>query len=109
MFGSCRSITLEILYFLHISFSYSPNPIVGFLDDYAFVIRGLLDLYEASLDVDWLQWAELLQEHQDRMFWDQKKSGYFTSPEGDTSILIRGKEGIHINRFDYANNSLFVD
>lgn len=69
------------------------SPIVGFLDDYTFLIRGLLDLYEASLDVDWLQWAELLQEQQDRMFWDQKGSGYFTSPEGDPRILIRGKEG----------------
>lgn len=66
---------------------------MGFLDDYAFLIRGLLDLYEASLDADWLQWAELLQEQQDRKFWDHEKSGYFTSPEGDLSILIRGKEG----------------
>lgn len=70
-----------------------PNQIVGFLDDYAFLIRGLLDLYEASLDADWLQWAEHLQEQQDRKFWDHEKSGYFTSPEGDPRILIRGKEG----------------
>lgn len=74
-------------------FSFSANHIAGFLDDYAFLIRGLLDLYEASLDADWLQWAEHLQEEQDRKFWDQEKWGYFTSPEGDTSILIRGKEG----------------
>ncbi|CAH0564649.1 unnamed protein product [Brassicogethes aeneus] len=68
------------------------TPIVGFLDDYAFLIRGLLDLYEASLDADWLQWAETLQEQQDRLFWDSKGAGYFTSPAGDRSILIRGKE-----------------
>ncbi|KAF5282492.1 hypothetical protein FQR65_LT14262 [Abscondita terminalis] len=67
-------------------------PILGFLDDYAFLIRGLLDLYEASLDSDWLQWAETLQEQQDRQFWDGQGFGYFTSPEGDASILIRGKE-----------------
>ncbi|XP_018330849.2 spermatogenesis-associated protein 20-like [Agrilus planipennis] len=56
------------------------------------LVRGLLDLYEASLDTDWLQWAEMLQESQDRQFWDPNGSGYYTSPEGDTSILIRGKE-----------------
>ncbi|XP_019881908.1 spermatogenesis-associated protein 20 isoform X2 [Aethina tumida] len=67
-------------------------PTVGFLDDYAFLIRGLLDLYEASLDADWLQWAETLQEQQDRLFWDSEGAGYFTSPEGDKSILIRGKD-----------------
>lgn len=66
---------------------------MGFLDDYSFLIRGLLDLYEASLDADWLQWAETLQEQQDARFWDSKAAGYFTSPEGDPSILIRGKEG----------------
>lgn len=86
IFPSCDHI-------LFVFFSFRPNPITAFLDDYAFLIRGLLDLYEASLDPDWLQWAELLQEQQDRKFWDHEKSGYFTSPEGDTSILIRGKEG----------------
>ncbi|XP_076263819.1 spermatogenesis-associated protein 20 [Rhynchophorus ferrugineus] len=67
-------------------------PVQGFLDDYAFLIRGLLDLYEASLDADWLQWAENLQEQQDKLFWDEKNYGYFNSPAGDGSILIRGKE-----------------
>nr|CAH7756884.1 unnamed protein product [Callosobruchus chinensis] len=70
----------------------TPDPVPGFLDDHAFLIRGLLDLYEASLDADWLQWAETLQEQQDLKFWDSRAFGYFTSPEGDPSILIRGKE-----------------
>lgn len=68
------------------------NPINGFLDDYAFLIRGLLDLYEASLDADWLQWAETLQEQQDRQFWDPIGMAYFTSPRGDSSIKIRAKD-----------------
>ncbi|XP_044760038.1 spermatogenesis-associated protein 20 isoform X2 [Coccinella septempunctata] len=68
------------------------HPIKGFLDDYAFLIRGLLDLYEASLDSDWLQWAEVLQETQDRLFWDPEGMGYFSSPAGDASIKVRGKE-----------------
>ncbi|KAK9883237.1 hypothetical protein WA026_001426 [Henosepilachna vigintioctopunctata] len=68
------------------------RPIIGFLDDYAFLIRGLLDLYEASLDTDWLQWAEALQETQDRLFWDVEEMGYFTSPSGDPSVKIRVKE-----------------
>ncbi|KAL1497720.1 hypothetical protein ABEB36_008631 [Hypothenemus hampei] len=67
-------------------------PIEGFLDDYAFLIRGLLDLYEASLDADWLQWAESLQETQNNLFWDDKNAGYFNSSKTDKSILIRGKE-----------------
>ncbi|KAJ8957411.1 hypothetical protein NQ318_004891 [Aromia moschata] len=77
---------------IEVAFCSSPTSIMGFLDDYAFLIRGLLDLYEASLDADWLQWAETLQEQQDARFWDDKGAGYFTSPKGDSSILFRGKE-----------------
>lgn len=77
-------------------FTFSAVPIVGFLDDYTFLIRGLLDLYEATLDASWLEWAEILQVTQDRMFWDETNAGYFTSPEGDASVLIRVKEGKNI-------------
>src|SRR5438132_8033557 len=38
------------------------SDIEAFADDYAFVIQGLLDLYEASFDVEWLKFAVQLQE-----------------------------------------------
>src|SRR5438034_10032603 len=53
----------------------------GFADDYAVVIQSLLDLYEASFDVEWLKFAIQLQETQDRLFFDEKNGGYF-SPHG---------------------------
>ncbi|KAK5850445.1 hypothetical protein PBY51_001326 [Eleginops maclovinus] len=67
-------------------------PISGFLDDYAFIIAGLLDLYEASLLTEWLQWAEQLQLRQDVLFWDQQDGGYFCSDPNDTSILLQLKK-----------------
>lgn len=51
------------------------------------------------MDADWLQWAEILQDQQNKLFWDDKSFGYFTSSEGDSSILIRGKEGKKTNNF----------
>jgi uncharacterized protein len=65
----------------------------GYLDDYAFLSQGLLDLYEASFDVRLLSLAIRLHETQDRLFWDQKKGGgYFTTSGQDRSILLRTRE-----------------
>ncbi len=61
----------------------------GFLDDYAYLIQGLLDLYEASFRVPNLAWAIKLQEQQDQLFWDDTGGGYYQSPPTDSSILVR--------------------
>lgn len=69
------------------------TPIFGFADDYAFMIRGLLDLYEASLDEQWLEWAVQLQNKLDELLWDKEGIGYFMAIPGDPSILVKMKEG----------------
>ncbi|XP_069056153.1 spermatogenesis-associated protein 20 isoform X2 [Pleurodeles waltl] len=69
----------------------SSVPITGFLEDYAFVIQGLFDLYEASLDQRWLQWAVQLQKKQDELFWDPVSWGYFSSDPSDRSVILRLK------------------
>src|SRR5207302_4496721 len=68
------------------------SAVEGFADDYAFVIQGLLDLYEASFDVEWLKFALELQETLDRKFYDEKNGGYFSGSGNDPSILLRMKE-----------------
>eukprot|EP00850_Spirogloea_muscicola_P011628 SM000073S21404 [mRNA] locus=s73:76458:81626:- [translate_table: standard] len=74
------------------SFRQSQSEASGFIDDYAFLIAGLLDLFEASGDVQWLSWALDLQQTQDELFLDQEGGGYFSVAEGDPSILLRMKE-----------------
>jgi uncharacterized protein YyaL (SSP411 family) len=64
----------------------------GFADDYAFVINGLLDLYQASFDVEWLKFAIELQETQDRLFYDEKSGGYFSTSGKDKSVFLRMKD-----------------
>lgn len=65
--------------------------IAGFLPDYAFYIRGLLDLYQASADVHWLKLAIDLQSAQDAQFWDADGGAYFQAAD-DPSVIVRLKE-----------------
>jgi uncharacterized protein len=67
------------------------SKIDGFTDDYAFFIQGLLDLYEASFDVHWLDWATALQDHQNALFWDKKGGAYFTTTGQDSNLFLRIK------------------
>jgi hypothetical protein len=66
--------------------------IEGFGDDYAFLIQGLIDLYEASFDVEWLKFAIELQKTQDRLFFDEKNGGYFSTSGKDPSVPLRMKD-----------------
>lgn len=74
------------------SFRKGPSMAPGFLDDYALLIAGLLDLFEAGGQIKWLSWALQLQETQDTLFLDKAGGGYFSTPEGDPSILFRVKD-----------------
>ena len=68
------------------------SDIEGFADDYAFVIQGLVDLYEASFDIEWLKFAVELQETQDRLFFDEKNGGYFSTTGKDSDVPLRMKD-----------------
>ncbi len=63
----------------------------GTLDDYAFLIAGLLDLYEASGDVTWAESAASLQTVLDERFWDEAGGGYFLTPDDAAQLLAREK------------------
>lgn len=54
------------------SYRNGPSEAPGFLDDYAFLIAGLVDLYEAGGDPQWLAWALELQSSQVRSFFSTR-------------------------------------
>jgi uncharacterized protein YyaL (SSP411 family) len=65
---------------------------IGFAEDYACLIQGLLDLYEANFDVRWLAWAVHLQEKQIELFADNVGGGFFANTAEDKTVLLRLKE-----------------
>ena len=61
----------------------------GYLDDYAYLIRALLDLYESSLNSACFAWAETLQHRVDQDFWDEENQRYFYSGARGEKTIVR--------------------
>ncbi len=66
--------------------------IPGFLDDYAFFVHGLVDLYQATFDPAWLTTARELVAKQDALFWDAARGDYFSTDGNDQTLLARRVE-----------------
>ncbi len=62
------------------------------LDDYAYLIQGLMGLYESDFNPAWIQWANDLQKRQDELFWDEKDGTYFFTEKGVPHLIRRSKE-----------------
>ena len=62
------------------------------LADYAFLTMGLLDLYEADLDIRWLKQAVALTEKSKELFYDSESGGFFDTAGEDPTLLLRTKE-----------------
>ena len=55
--------------------------IEGFLDDYAFLVFGLIELYEATFEDKYLQAAASLTKTMVAKFWDDKNGGFYQTHE----------------------------
>jgi uncharacterized protein YyaL (SSP411 family) len=64
----------------------------AYAEDYAYLIYGLLELFQADADPAWLEWAITLQRRQDELFWDDADAGWFSTTGRDASVLLRMKE-----------------
>ncbi|MGE5247246.1 MAG: thioredoxin domain-containing protein, partial [Verrucomicrobiota bacterium] len=61
------------------------------LDDYAFLVAGLLDLYEASSETHWLERAVALDRILERRFEDRDGGGCFLTAEDGETLPVREK------------------
>jgi uncharacterized protein len=66
--------------------------IEAYADDFACLIFGLLELFQADGDPRWLEWALVLQRRQDALFRDESNGGWFSTTGDDPSVLLRLKE-----------------
>jgi uncharacterized protein YyaL (SSP411 family) len=78
----------------------------GYSEDYSFFIQALIDLYEATFEIDWLKKANEFNERMIQQFWDESKGGFFFTGSQNESLIARSK-----NPYDHtipSSNSVAV-
>jgi len=65
---------------------------LAYLEDYAFFIFGLIELYETTFKPDFLKRAVLLSDDLLKLFWDEKEGGFFIYGNDSEQLLTRPKE-----------------
>ena len=67
------------------------SKIEGFLDDYSFFISALIDLYETTFRIKYLEDAIKLTEKMIENFWDKEEGGFFFASKDATNLISRSK------------------
>lgn len=65
----------------------------GLLDDYAFQLDGMVELYQAEFDAKRLQQAEMIADKMIEQFYHPESGGFFHVPEGRSDLIVRPKSG----------------
>jgi len=66
--------------------------ILANVDDYAFLIWGLLELYETVFDVHYLQTALDLNNEMIKYFWDEQNGGFYFTADDAEELIVRQKD-----------------
>lgn len=66
--------------------------IPGYLDDYAYFVWGLIDLYETTFEVKYLKTALEINKQMINNFWDEKGGGLFFNGKANEQLITQIKE-----------------
>ena len=63
----------------------------GLIDDYAFLLKASIDLYEATLDSDYLKFGKNVCHKMINLFWDNTRGSFYATPIGSVDVIVRQK------------------
>ncbi len=64
----------------------------AYLEDYAFLVDGLLTLYETSGELRWFEEALQLTKKMVEEFWDETEGGFFFTGQSHEQLIVRAKD-----------------
>ncbi|WP_072742078.1 MULTISPECIES: thioredoxin domain-containing protein [Virgibacillus] len=65
---------------------------VGYLDDYAFLLWGYIELYESTFHLPYLEKAKQLLDQMIELFWDNEHGGFYFSGNDNETLIAKDKE-----------------
>ena len=66
--------------------------ISGMIEDYAFFIWGLIELYQADFDIKYIDLAANLSDYQIEHFWDFENKGFYFTSDISENLIVKSKE-----------------
>ncbi|HVU86120.1 MAG TPA: thioredoxin domain-containing protein [Pirellulales bacterium] len=79
---------------LYRSFAQGQGRLNAYLDDYAFLVDGLIELHRATQEERWLAAAEELTKTQIEHFWDAEQGGFYYTSDDHEELLARSKDPV---------------
>ncbi|MBD0371503.1 MAG: thioredoxin domain-containing protein [Pyrinomonadaceae bacterium] len=79
----------------------------GYLEDYSFLADGLLMLYEATGELEWLEEAQGVVERMIEEFWDAEQGGFFYTGSSHEELIVRSKD--YFDNATPSGNSVAAD
>ncbi|HEY0320513.1 MAG TPA: thioredoxin domain-containing protein [Pyrinomonadaceae bacterium] len=79
----------------------------GYLDDYSFFADGLLMLYEATGELEWLEGAQSIVERMNEEFWDEEQGGFYYTGRSHEELIVRSKD--YFDNATPSGNSVAAD
>jgi uncharacterized protein YyaL (SSP411 family) len=79
----------------------------GYLEDYSFFAFGLLMLYEATGEIEWLEESQAIVERMIEEFWDEEAGGFFYTGRSHEELIVRSKD--YFDNATPSGNSVAAD
>lgn len=73
-------------------------------EDYAYLAEAFLQIYDATLDRQWLDKASILTNEMLEQFWDEENGGLFMSSQGNENLLPTSPKEINDNATSSGNS-----
>lgn len=77
--------------FIHRTFKNDVPKLNGYLDDYAYLTNSLVDVFEITSDVYFLEMAQKIANYMIEHFWNEDEKSFFFTADNHESLIVRPK------------------